>query len=175
MTTTPDEDTASTLPDGPDRRIVLRSAGLAGGLVGAATVLAGCGSSSSSGATKSAAGGSAAGNTSSDAAGGSSSGAAGSGGSAKGVATSKVPVGSGIIDTDLQAVITQPTSGQFKAFSYICTHRGCPITQISGSTITCPCHGSQFSIKDGSVLQGPATKPLPAKTATVQGSQVIVS
>src|SRR5579875_1524204 len=101
------------------------------------------------------------------AAGGSST-AAGAGGSAsRGVATSKVPVGSGVIDADLSAVITQPTSGDFKAFSNICTHQGCAVSQISGQNIICPCHGSEFSIKDGSVVQGPATRPLPKKSVTV--------
>ncbi len=99
---------------------------------------------------------------------------AGSGGSGD-IAKSKVPVGSGVIDADLKAVVTQPTEGDFKAFSNVCTHQGCPVTEISGDTIRCPCHGSQFSTKDGSVKRGPATKPLAAKKATVKGSKVIVS
>jgi Rieske Fe-S protein len=137
-----------------DRRAMLRSVGLAGGLVAASTVLAACGSKSSNGSTA-------------------------TGGAAKAVggavAKSKVPVGSGIIDNSLQSVITQPTSGEFKAFNYLCTHQGCPVSQISGDKIMCACHGSEFSIKDGSVLRGPATKPLAPRTATVKGSQVVVS
>jgi Rieske Fe-S protein len=106
---------------------------------------------------------------------GASSGAGGGAGSAKGIPVAKVPVGSGVIDNDLKAVVTQPTKGEFKAFSYICTHQGCPVSQISGDTISCPCHGSEFSTKDGSVKQGPATQPLAPMTAKVEGSQVIVS
>lgn len=136
---------------GIDRRTMLRSAGVAGGLVMASTVLAACGGKSSNGGTSSA----------------KSAGGA--------IAKSKVPVGSGVIDNNLQSVITQPTSGEFKAFNYLCTHQGCPVSQISGSTIKCACHGSEFSIKDGSVVHGPATKPLTPKTATVKGSQVVVS
>ncbi|MFC6707236.1 Rieske (2Fe-2S) protein [Flexivirga alba] len=163
MTTDNTEASETALPTGTDRRTVLRSAGLAGGAVAAAGALAACGGSSgSSGASQPAAG----------AAGGGATHATASG---QGVATSKVPVGSGIIDNDLKAVVTQPATGEFKAFSYICTHQGCPVTQVSGDTISCPCHGSQFSTKDGSVKQGPATKPLTPMTATVKGSQVIVS
>jgi Rieske Fe-S protein len=163
MTTDNTEASETAPPTGTDRRTVLRTAGLSGGAVAAAGVLAACGGSSgSSGASQPAAG----------ATGGGATHAAASG---QGVATSKVPVGSGIIDNDLKAVVTQPAKGEFKAFSYICTHQGCPVTQVSGDTISCPCHGSQFSTKDGSVKQGPATKPLTPMTATVKGSQVIVS
>lgn len=168
MTSSRDVSTPSE-QHGPARREVLRGAGAAGGGLTAAAALAACGSGSSGGGNRAAAGGS------STAAGGSST-AAGAGGSAsRGVATSKVPVGSGVIDADLSAVITQPTSGDFKAFSNICTHQGCAVSQISGQNIICPCHGSEFSIKDGSVVQGPATRPLPKKSVTVKGSQVIVS
>lgn len=164
-----DQGTSAKTSSGADRRTVLRSAGAAGGAVAAAAALAACGGSS--GASGGAAPASAAGAASS--AGGGSS-AAGGAGAGKGIAASKVPVGSGIIDNDLQAVVTQPTKGEFKAFSYICTHQGCPVTQISGDTIICPCHGSEFSTKDGSVKQGPATTPLTPKTATLKGTQVVV-
>lgn len=159
---------------GADRRSVLRSAGVLGGAAASAAVLAACGSSGGGSDTGAAASdtGSTGGGSAASASGGASSAAAGSG---DGIATSKVPVGSGVIDTDLKAVITQPTSGSYKAFSYICTHEQCPVTKVDGEKIVCPCHGSEFSIKDGSVLQGPATEPLAGKTATVQGSQVIVS
>lgn len=158
----------NSVPDkasGTARRTVLRSAGAAGGALAAAAALAACGGSSGASA-----GGSGSAGTS-----GSGGGSAGAAASGNGIATSKVPVGSGVIDDDLKAVVTQPTKGEFKAFSYICTHQGCPVTQISGDTITCPCHGSQFSTKDGSVKNGPATKPLTPKKATVKGTEVIVS
>jgi Rieske Fe-S protein len=37
----------------------------------------------------------------------------------------------------------------------ICTHMGCTVDQAANGTIDCPCHGSQFSVKDGSVVAGP--------------------
>lgn len=88
--------------------------------------------------------------------------------------TSDIKVGGGAIFAAGQAVITQPTAGEFKAFSSICTHAGCPVADVT-DTINCNCHGSKFSITDGSVVSGPAPSPLPARTATVSGDSVSVS
>ena len=86
--------------------------------------------------------------------------------------TSEIPVGGGKIFTSEKVVVTQPDSGDFKAFSAVCTHMGCVVSQISDGTIDCPCHGSQFSIKDGSVVGGPAPNPLPAQAIKVSGSSI---
>jgi Rieske Fe-S protein len=105
---------------------------------------------------------------------GSGSGGAATAG-AKLAATRDVPVGGGIILTDAALVITQPKAGTFKAFSAICTHQGCTVNAVEDGTINCPCHGSQFAITDGSVVNGPARKPLPAKKITVSGGSIIAA
>ena len=69
-------------------------------------------------------------------------------------------------------VITQPESGSFKAFSAICTHEGCIVNNVSNGTINCPCHGSKFSIKDGSVVNGPAPSPLASIAIKVEGTSI---
>lgn len=84
-------------------------------------------------------------------------------------ATADVPVGSGIIVED--TVLTQPSSGEFKGFSNICTHTGCTLNSVTGATINCPCHGSKFNL-DGTVAQGPAAKPLESKPIVVQGESI---
>jgi Rieske Fe-S protein len=89
--------------------------------------------------------------------------------------TSEIPVGGGKIFDAQKVVVTQPTAGQFKAFSAVCTHAGCNVGSISGGIIKCPCHGSQYSIEDGSVKGGPAPKPLPAKQVTVSGDNITVT
>lgn len=87
-------------------------------------------------------------------------------------ATSQVPDGGGkIIDAE-RIVITQPQSGSFKAFSAICTHEGCIVSSVSHGTINCPCHGSKFSIEDGSVVNGPAPSPLAAIAIKVEGTSI---
>jgi Rieske Fe-S protein len=86
-------------------------------------------------------------------------------------AADDVPQGGGIIKGDY--VITQPTTGKFKAFSKVCTHQGCDVNKIDGGVIRCPCHGSEFSIEDGSVQGGPARKPLPETKVKLSGTNVV--
>lgn len=87
--------------------------------------------------------------------------------------TSEVPVGGGSINQDVRVVVTQPTSGEFKAFTAVCTHAHCTVVSVTNNVIQCPCHGSQFSAKDGSVLTGPAAQPLAPEKITVKGADVI--
>lgn len=91
------------------------------------------------------------------------------------VPVADVPVGGGVILAAEKIVVTQPTKGEFKAFDATCTHKGCPVKSIEGDQIVCPCHGSKFSIADGSPTAGPATAPLGNKTATVSGSDISVA
>jgi Rieske Fe-S protein len=85
-----------------------------------------------------------------------------------------IPVGSGKIFPDVQTVITQPKKGEFKAFSAVCTHQGCVVDAVT-TTINCPCHGSKYSITDGSVVNPPAPQPLPPKTIKVEGDTLTVT
>ena len=134
----------------PDRRTLLSQAGLAALAVGTGA-LAGC-----SAPTRTSPGAPPAGNTLS-------------------IPASRIPVGGGVILDEANFVVTQPTEGEFKAFNKMCTHQGCPVSAIEGAEIVCHCHGARFSIADGSVLNGPATKPLKAAKAVVQGADVLVS
>jgi Rieske Fe-S protein len=89
------------------------------------------------------------------------------------VAKSQVPVGEGVILTGPKIVVTQPTAGNFKAFTAVCTHMACTVGTIANGTITCPCHGSTYSIKDGSVTGGPAPKPLAEIAIKVKGDEIV--
>ncbi|MGW0767447.1 Rieske (2Fe-2S) protein [Streptomyces sp. NPDC002676] len=139
---------ASLNPEaGPARRTVVAAAGAAG----LAAALTACGSGDDS----------------------SNSVGSGSGSSGSALAkTSDIPEGGGKIFKDQGVVVTQPTAGTFKAFSSKCTHRGCAVGSVADGAIVCPCHGSHFSVVDGSVQHGPATMPLPVAKITVSGDEI---
>ncbi|HEY9334856.1 MAG TPA: Rieske (2Fe-2S) protein [Kribbella sp.] len=158
-----------------DRRTVLRCAAMAA-LVGAgAPILAACGGSddaSGGGTTPSASGSSSAPNASASPSGSASSSAPASGGAVLGPA-SDVPVGGGAVFKDAKVVVTQPTAGQYKGFSAVCTHQGNPIGSVEDGQIVCPFHNSHFSITDGSPVSGPAQTALPAVNVKVEGSNIV--
>ncbi|GAA3560966.1 hypothetical protein GCM10022197_15600 [Microlunatus spumicola] len=167
----------------PTRRGVLRTAGIVALSGGAALTLAACGAEGQAGdpvptsaAPSSSAASASPSASSSASASASPSEAAGSKApSGPSVATADVPVGGGVILADADYVVTQPTKGTYKAFSKICTHAGCPVGSVADGVIRCPCHGSQFSIEDGSVKKSPASKPLAESATTVSGSKVYVT
>jgi Rieske Fe-S protein len=78
-----------------------------------------------------------------------------------------------VIIASEKVVVTQPTAGEFKAFSSICTHQSCPVSGVDGGRITCQCHASSFSIADGSPQGGPARSPLPEVAVKVEGDEVV--
>jgi len=101
------------------------------------------------------------------------SGAAASSGPPVLASTSEIPVGGGKILADQKIVITQPQAAEFHAFTAVCTHQGCIVGTVSGGTINCPCHGSKFSIANGSVVNGPASSPLAPVSIKVQGTSIV--
>lgn len=89
-------------------------------------------------------------------------------------AASEVPVGGGKIYAAAKVVVTQPARGQYKAFSAVCTHVGCIMSEVANGTIDCPCHGGQFKITNGAVVAGPPPSPLPARPVKVVNGQVVL-
>jgi Rieske Fe-S protein len=87
---------------------------------------------------------------------------------------SEVPVGSATIFTAQQVVVTQATAGEYAGFSTTCPHQGCPVAQVQGAIIICPCHGSEFAL-DGSVVKGPAQTGLTPSAVTVKGTDLTVA
>ncbi|PKH41868.1 Rieske (2Fe-2S) protein [Nocardioides alpinus] len=98
-------------------------------------------------------------------------GAASGGGEAL-ASAADVPVGGCFVVAASKIVVTQPTEGDFKAFTAVCTHQGCVVESSSDGDIPCPCHGSTFSLEDGSPLSGPASSPLAAVEIAVDGDAI---
>ena len=160
---------------GTTRRTVLRAAGVVALAGAGVTALAGCAAESTSGAPSTTPAEPATSEPASSSPAAEATSAKPSASKAQApkgpsVATSKVPVGGGVILADADYVVTQPSKGSYKAFSKICTHQGCPVAEVRDGVIHCNCHGSEYSIKDGSVTKPPAPKPLAeAKTKVFEG------
>ncbi len=105
----------------------------------------------------------------------SSDGSDSSGGGDALASASDVPVGGCLVVPASKVVVTQPTEGDFKAFTAVCTHQGCLVETSSEGDIPCPCHSSKFSLDDGSPISGPATAALAAVEITVDGDSITLA
>ena len=145
---------------GARRRALLTGAGA----VGVAGLLAACGGESPQGGT----------NTSTPTGNPAQPPTGGPTGGTDGVLAKKsdIPVGGGKIFGEELVVVTQPTAGTFVAFTAMCTHQQCVLAKVENGTINCGCHGSRFSITDGSVKNGPATARLDKKELKIEGDDI---
>lgn len=64
----------------------------------------------------------------------------------------------------------------FYAFGDTCTHQGCSLAQgqLDGTTVTCPCHGSEFDVTTGKVIRGPASEPVRSYPVLIEDGLVRV-
>ncbi|MGW1888284.1 Rieske (2Fe-2S) protein [Streptomyces sp. NPDC001970] len=153
---------------GPALKVARRTVVAAAGGAGLAAALTACGGSNGSGSVGEQPADS--GGTTGDS-GGSTGGSTEGGGGGKVLAkTADIPEGGGVVVGDV--VVTQPTAGEFKAFSSKCTHQGCAVKDVTDGEIICPCHNSKFDATDGSVKSGPATTGLPAASIVVDGDSI---
>ncbi|MFF6915104.1 Rieske 2Fe-2S domain-containing protein [Streptomyces sp. NPDC012466] len=152
---------------GPSRRTVVAAVGAAGLTV----ALTACGSDDKASDPSTEQGATGGGATNE---GGGSSAGAGAGGAAL-AKTADIPEGGGKIFKDEKVVVSQPAAGDYKAFSTICTHQKCPMVDLKNDVISCACHGSQFSVLDGSVKKGPAVQPLETKQISVNGDSITLA
>ncbi|MFI8772320.1 Rieske (2Fe-2S) protein [Gordonia sp. NPDC062954] len=83
-----------------------------------------------------------------------------------------IAVGGGVVMEAVKTVVTHPADGEYNAFSAVCTHKGCTVSDVTDNEIICPCHGSKFSAEDGSVIEGPATEPLASRPISVADGKV---
>ena len=62
------------------------------------------------------------------------------------------------------------------ALAETCAHLGGPLSEgkLEDDTISCPWHGSRFSLKDGHVIDGPSVHPQPCLEARVRNGQIEV-
>lgn len=79
-------------------------------------------------------------------------------------------------DVSGQRVAVAHVGGSFYAFGDVCTHKRCSLAdgELEGTTVTCPCHGSQFDVTTGEVLNPPATEPVPIFPLRVKDDEIQV-
>jgi nitrite reductase/ring-hydroxylating ferredoxin subunit len=90
-------------------------------------------------------------------------------------AATDVPSGGAIaVDVDGVQVLLANVDGHVVALADRCTHRGGPLHEgsVCDGKVTCPWHGSEFSLTDGAVEHGPAVRPQPAAEARVVDGRV---
>jgi 3-phenylpropionate/trans-cinnamate dioxygenase ferredoxin subunit len=92
-------------------------------------------------------------------------------GSSKDVATGQMRV----FDVTGTKVNVASADGHLYAFDDTCTHRGCSLAKgtLHDTTVTCPCHGSQFDVRSGAVLRGPAARPVRSRSVRVEGEDLL--
>ncbi|WP_086697289.1 Rieske (2Fe-2S) protein, partial [Streptomyces tricolor] len=88
-------------------------------------------------------------------------------------AESEVAEGAAKLYRDHNVVVSRDKDGELKAYSSICTHAGCPINKLQGTTLICPCHGSEFDAVTGKVVEAPATVPLTELTVKAANGRIV--
>ncbi|HKS01237.1 MAG TPA: Rieske (2Fe-2S) protein [Arthrobacter sp.] len=70
-------------------------------------------------------------------------------------------------------LVFRPEDKKVVAYDATCTHAGCTVAP-AGTSFECPCHGSTFNGSDGSVISGPARRPLTPLTTAIDGDWITV-
>ena len=67
-------------------------------------------------------------------------------------------------------LVLHPTTTNFLAYNAVCPHAGCTVSYYAANDVmVCPCHGSEFDVNTGDVLNGPAPHGL-TKLKVTEGS-----
>lgn len=72
-------------------------------------------------------------------------------------------------------VVIAAVDGAWYAVADACTHAGCPFSSeadLEDGVIICNCHGSEFDLRTGDVLRGPADEPVQTFPVRVAGDQL---
>jgi nitrite reductase/ring-hydroxylating ferredoxin subunit/uncharacterized membrane protein len=80
------------------------------------------------------------------------------------------------VEVDGTPVLLLRQGDRIRAIGATCPHLGGPLDEgsIEGDTVTCPWHGSVFSLDDGSLIHGPAMMPVAAYEVRVEDGRVAI-
>ena len=81
-------------------------------------------------------------------------------------------------EVDDKSLLVANVGGKFYAIGNDCTHRGC---RLSGGKlkengiVECPRHGSNFDVRTGNVVKGPAMNPEPVLEVKLDNEQIMIN
>lgn len=68
------------------------------------------------------------------------------------------------------------TVSGYAAYSKVCTHAGCMVSEREGDTFVCPCHFGKFDLQQGaSVVGGPPPRALPQLPLTLSAEGFLIA
>jgi 3-phenylpropionate/trans-cinnamate dioxygenase ferredoxin subunit len=76
------------------------------------------------------------------------------------------------VDVEGAPVVIAAVEGEWFAVADACTHAGCPFSEeadLEDGVIICNCHGSEFELRTGAVIRGPAERPVRTYPLRVNG------
>lgn len=73
-------------------------------------------------------------------------------------------------------ILVATAGKKYFAMGNVCTHNGCRLSggKLEGEIVRCPCHGSQFNVKTGEAVHGPAKNPEPVFSITEENGELFV-
>jgi nitrite reductase/ring-hydroxylating ferredoxin subunit/uncharacterized membrane protein len=73
-------------------------------------------------------------------------------------------------------VLLHRSDGRILALASTCTHMGGPLEEgdVADGCVTCPWHGSTFTLEDGHIVRGPASTPQPSYETRVRDGRIEV-
>jgi nitrite reductase/ring-hydroxylating ferredoxin subunit len=80
------------------------------------------------------------------------------------------------VQADGRQILVYRHEGTLYALDNLCSHAGGLLSrgQVEGLTVTCPLHGSQYCLADGSVRRGPSHQPQPVIRTRVRNGWIEV-
>ncbi|HUG55731.1 MAG TPA: non-heme iron oxygenase ferredoxin subunit, partial [Candidatus Limnocylindrales bacterium] len=79
-------------------------------------------------------------------------------------------------DPEAGPIAVYHVGGAVYAAGDVCPHAGAKLSEgaLDGATVTCPLHGSQFDVRSGERLRGPADVPVPTYRVAVEGGVAFI-
>ncbi len=82
-----------------------------------------------------------------------------------------------VVEVRGEPIVIANIGGQFYAFNNSCPHAAGPLADgyLEEDVVECPYHGSQFNVRTGEYISGPASGPVQTYTVQLEGSDIKIS